>query len=231
MASVPRFEPSRLEQIRASLRRFAKRNSLGIGLAEVVVGGALMAYGLNELGPQLAAKAMAQVAPAGTGAVMGGTAAAALYNIGGIGIAALGTAFAPPVAAIIGAGMLIFGFLGYEVGKVIEEALDPTWGELLASGGAAALGLLLVIDGMRRLRRTPEVQTVLADVAALTQRAAQALVRKVDFSARRAVAALKREWQQWQDYNATVLQAFKDAPLAMKLVLAPSALTSFLLLS
>jgi hypothetical protein len=226
-AGAPMPEITKLQDVRASLARFARRHALGIGIGEIVAGGALIAYGIHVLDPMLVAQSMAAMAPGASSLAFGGTAAAALLKVGGIGVAALGAAFAVPGGALAAAGVILFGALGYSVGSVIKELLDPTLQELLTAYGPIALGILLIADGLRRLRQSPRLSAQLDEWAALSKHAIRALVRRALQAAKSVLATLAGYPNDWREYQAAVLERFRSSPLPLKALMAPSALVAY----
>lgn len=122
------FEETGLLRVQNSIRRFAKSHTVGIGVAEILAGGALLAYSYQDLGALFAAKEVAELLPEGIGIASGASGAGAmLLKVGGIGIAALGTAFSVPAGVVAGVGFVVLGALGYKVGDLLKEFMEPSW--------------------------------------------------------------------------------------------------------
>lgn len=97
--------------------------------------------------------------------IFGGTAGAAAGGIGaslvgGIGIAAMGTAVAVPALAVIGLGTLFGGVLGFVAGGVGAGLLDAlrnpsdfvvNWGLLLVIAAACVIAARLILTFAKKL--------------------------------------------------------------------------------
>ncbi|WP_320055527.1 hypothetical protein [Desulfuromonas thiophila] len=139
--------------------------NIGIGVAEMVVGGGLIAYSVNSglvtFGSGLVATTanswnVESVFGAGLGAGIGGVAGIIL---GGIGIAGAGSAIGVPAAIVAGGAAAIlaaFGYVGGDVLHNINSFLNPfatNHISAITSGtiSAFSVGLALLVDGARRV--------------------------------------------------------------------------------
>lgn len=141
-------------------------NPIPAGVCQVAAGAALVSLGVHcgaiEIGAALLATHVPVVNPGGAmgligGAVGGGWAGSLL---GGIGIAAAGTAIGIPAAIVVGGAACVFGLAGYAVGDIAHnlmfQAVDPLSlvmpGSLLVVGTYLMIkGALKVLDGMGML--------------------------------------------------------------------------------
>ncbi len=146
-----------IKSLRERAVDWAKNNQCAIGVAEVALGAAVLAWGIQngaiEVGSQIVGSVLSPFPGSGAiGAVAGGSigATAAAY-IGSIGLAGMGSAIAVPALVLIGAGSTVFASFGYTVGDLAEKFLQPSFSDILGAGSATLVGVALMVDGCRRL--------------------------------------------------------------------------------
>ena len=147
---------SKMEQWRKIVTDWAEKHRVATGVAEMALGAAALAYGVNtgaiEIGTDLIATATEKTVGGTIGASLGlglGSGFWALF--GGIGVVAMGTGFAIPAAIIVGGPALILGAFGYIAGDLLSSFLsDIDFGTMVAGGSLMAIGIALLLDGFRR---------------------------------------------------------------------------------
>ncbi len=158
------------ENIFAYVEDWCKTHPWQVGVAEMSVGAALIAAGLQSgalqmgsdvvactFSDEVTARALSGVA----GTVLGGLPGLVLGNIG---VVAAGGAVGLPAILLIGGGALVLGLAGYGAGALVESFLHavPAMAEVALSGTLAAVGIALLIDGAQRVSDDPEVGRLVA---------------------------------------------------------------------
>lgn len=160
-----------LHRLVADTRDWCEAHGAEIGVIEMAVGGALIAWGLQngliEMGTDLVATALADQ---GLAAKVGGAAGATVGSLpglvlGSIGVAAGGTAIGIPAVIVIGGGAFILGSMGYTLTDIISQFLKPDLVELLTVSSVVLVGTALLIDGARRFVTDPRVLDAASAVA------------------------------------------------------------------
>lgn len=152
-----------VESFLSHARTWSAQNQWAVGVSEVALGASILAWGIQsgaiEFGTHLVGSALSSLpGSAEIGAMMGvsmGATAAAF--IGSIGIVGMGSAIAVPALMLIGAGATVFGAFGYTVGDLTEQFLQASYGDVLAGGSAALVGVALILDGCQRLMKDDKV--------------------------------------------------------------------------
>jgi hypothetical protein len=179
-----------IKSLRERAANWARDNQCVVGVAEVALGAALLAWGVQsgaiEVGAQIVGSVLSPFPDGGTiGAVAGGGmgATAAAY-IGSIGLAGMGSAIAVPALVLIGAGTTVFASFGYTVGDLAEKFLHPTFADQLGSGSAALVGVALMVDGCRKLIKDETVLRLASELTdsaiRLTQLSADVVAKSMD---------------------------------------------------
>lgn len=194
-----------IESFRERAANWASSNQCAIGIAEVALGAALLAWGIQngaiDVGSQIVGSVLSPFPGGGAiGAVAGGgIGATAAAFIGSIGIVGMGSALAVPAILLIGAGATVFSSFGYMVGDLAESFLQPSFADLLGSGSAALVGVALIVDGCRRLIKDKKILKLAADLTdgaiRLTQLAAEVIANSLDdlLAIAKAMAALPED--------------------------------------
>lgn len=135
-----------------------------IGLAEMALGAALVAFGVQvgeiNFGTDLVATKFSDGGTIG-GGVGAGIGAIGATLLGSIGVAGAFT-FGIPAIVLAGGGILILGAAGYGLGDIAQKLLAPGSGfsDLIAGGSLLAVGVALMIDGARRVVKDERVLRV-----------------------------------------------------------------------
>ena len=149
-------QTSKMEQWRKIIHDWAEKHQVAIGVAEMAVGAAALAYGVNtgaiEMGRDFVATATAKNWGGAIGTSLGlGLGAGWWTLVGGIGLAAGGGAVGIPAAIIVGGPALVLGAFGYTLGDILPDFLsDFDFATMVAGGGLMAIGIALLLDGFRR---------------------------------------------------------------------------------
>lgn len=145
---------------------WAREHGWETGVAEMALGGALLAWGVEsgaiELGQQLVASLFDDGVVEG---MLGGATGTALGALPGmivksIGIVGMGSAIGVPALVLMGGGALIMGLAGYGAGRLVADYLHqaPALAELAGPGFLVLVGTALLLDGARRISNDPDVQ-------------------------------------------------------------------------
>jgi uncharacterized membrane protein YebE (DUF533 family) len=155
----------------ASTKVWCEENQWAIGLGEMAVGAGLVAWGVKngviEMGAQLLGTQPAGLTFATKGLVTGvGLGALAGHILGGIGVAAMGTAIGIPALLVAGGSAAVFGLAGYNIGQFFDVQFPPSIGvvELAATGGLLVVGVALLVGGARRLIADSKVAVAMSYV-------------------------------------------------------------------
>ncbi len=149
-------EQSAFRKARNFCAAWSKDHQLEIGLAEMALGAAAIAWGVKtgviQMGVDVVAGKLAGgAAGAGLG-ILGGK------LIGGIGVAGMGGAIAVPAVVLGLGGAAVLGAAGAQLGDAAQKALlSPDWSEIFSSASALAVGIALMIDGARRVIKDARV--------------------------------------------------------------------------
>lgn len=134
-------QTSKMEQWRKIIHDWAEKHQVAIGAAEMAVGAAALAYGVNtgaiEMGRDCVATATAKNWGGAIGTSLGlGLGAGWWTLVGGIGLAAGGGAVGIPAAIIVGGPALVLGAFGYTLGDILPDFLsDFDFATMVAGGG------------------------------------------------------------------------------------------------
>lgn len=153
-----------------SATRWAEQHGWQVGVAEIAIGGAMLAVGIEsgaiELGHQLVVSVLEDGQAEG---LFGGAVGSALGALPGlvvksIGVAAMGTAISVPALVLVGGGALVMGLAGYGTGRLVAEYLNqaPSFAELIGPGSLTLVGTALLLDGARRISSDPDVQRLVS---------------------------------------------------------------------
>lgn len=145
---------------------WAHKHGWETGVAEMALGGALLAWGVDsgaiELGQQLVASlfddgVMDGVLGGATGTVLGALPGLIVKSIGIVG---MGSAIGVPALVLMGGGALLMGLAGYGAGRLVADYLHqaPSLAELAGPGSLVLVGTALLLDGARRIIKDPDVQ-------------------------------------------------------------------------
>lgn len=153
------------EKIFAYVEDWCNTHQWQVGVAEMSVGAALIAAGLQSGALQMGVDVIASTfSDEVTARALGGVAGTVLgglpgFVLGSIGVVAAGSAVGLPAILLIGSGALVLGLAGYGAGALVESFLHPVpaLAEVALSGTLAAVGIALVIDGARRVCNDPSV--------------------------------------------------------------------------
>lgn len=152
-------------------KKWGSEYQIEIGVAEMALGAALIAWGAHsnvfELGKDIVATAFPNNTLAETvGAASAGAGGLGGYILGSIGVAAMGSAIGIPAGVVALGAAAIFGAMGYTITDVINDKLTQIdFNELLGGlvgASALAVGLALLIDGARRVVTDPRILEVAA---------------------------------------------------------------------
>lgn len=140
-----------IEQIRKRASAFADAHKLEVGAAEMIIGGALCCWGVKTGLVQFGLHVVATKMPV-TSALTGGVlSAGAASLVGGIGVVGMGGAIGIPALVVIGGAAAVSSLLGYNIGQIAQDWMDPSWFELLQGPTVAIAGAWLMVDGARRI--------------------------------------------------------------------------------
>lgn len=145
-----------LERMLELCRTWCADHQAELGVAEVALGVAVVAWGVQtgsiQFGTDVVATAFSE------GGIIGGLAGASAGGIGAsilgsIGVVGGGVAFGIPALALASGGALILGAAGYAVGDIAEKLIAPASGfsDALSSASALTVGIALIVDGARRV--------------------------------------------------------------------------------
>ncbi len=155
-------DDDRFRKLFEQIKDWSREHQVGVGVAEMALGSAMIAYGVNtgaiQMGADIVASACGRsVDPKVIAGLTGSTAAAitavGCKLIGGIGIAAAGGAVAVPAVILVGGAAWVFGATGYALTEAINSFLEPSINALtLFTGGSLlTIGLALILDGAYRV--------------------------------------------------------------------------------
>lgn len=151
----------------------AAKHQAEVGVFEAAVGAGLLYMGIQSgalsvgtdfLGSGL--KEVAGMAGAATGAISGPLIAATFLKsifVGGVsGVAGVTLLPAVPVMLLAGGSGIILGSFGYTTAGMVEDLLKPDLMDIISGASLLALGLALIIDGMRRIIKDERVLKALS---------------------------------------------------------------------
>ena len=149
-------EKNTFETLSEKFKVFAQKYKIELGVLEMAVGAGAICYGVNtgaiSIGRDMVAtlingdSKIAQLLGLGT---FGAAGALIASCIGGIGVAAGGTAIGIPAAVVCGGATLVFGAFGYKAGDIISELMKDSIPIIGTS--ALVIGTALMLDGAMRL--------------------------------------------------------------------------------
>ncbi len=129
----------------------AHKHQLVVGAVEMAAGATLLAKALASGEILLDQHVLASRLPAISAFGLGTVGGVAAKLVGGIGIAAMGTAFAVPSVVLATGAAAVSSLLGRALGEVAEAFLQPDLLELALAGNVALIGVALLVDGARRI--------------------------------------------------------------------------------
>lgn len=148
-------EQSSLRRIQSALQRWCATNPVPLGVCQVAAGAALIALGVKTGAIEIGSALLATHVPlinggAATGALGGGAAGGWAGSVlGGIGVAAAGTAIGIPAALVAGGAACVFSLAGYAVGdmahNILFPGIDPS--AVVVPGSLLVIGTYLVLKG------------------------------------------------------------------------------------
>jgi hypothetical protein len=163
--ALPQYVQSLFQSAKDRAQDLAENHKLEVGAVEMAVGAALLAWGVHqgvaEMGVHLVATNLDLA-----GGVGGGLVGTALGVVGSIGIVGMGGAIGVPAALLTGGAVVLLGSLGYTVGDITGKLIDPSWLQRLEGPAVALLGVLLLVDGARRIAGDARVSQIGARVTA-----------------------------------------------------------------
>lgn len=154
---LPHEASNRFQQLLDHAKQWCTNHPIELGAAEIALGATLLStslqHGWIEMGAQLIGYGDSNI----EGLIGGGFGAAAgaggAMLLGGIGVAAMGTAFGIPTVLLGAGAAVLLGAFGYSLGSALDAFLKPAvnpW-EFGALTGLAAVGVALIVDGARRI--------------------------------------------------------------------------------
>lgn len=166
--ALPEDDVDRFGAALKHVQEWCAEHQWQVGVAEMAVGAALVAAGLQTGALQMGADVVvttfsedltARFFGGGAGTVLG---ALPGFVLGNIGVAAVGGAIAIPALLLMGGGSLILGLAGYGTGQLIEQFLHPVPSlfNITMSASLAVIGAALFIDGAQRISRDPDVKSL-----------------------------------------------------------------------
>lgn len=157
---------------RESAAKWAAEHQVLVGVVEMAVGAAILAWGAQngviQLGVELvgchsAGFDPAAIAGAGAG---GGVGAIAGGIIGNIGVAGGFGAFGVPAAILAGGSSALLAAFGYTAGDIAGKIASEVEQQFPLVGASATLvGLALLLDGGRRVINDPGTREVISSFA------------------------------------------------------------------
>jgi len=146
----------------------AKNNPGKLACAEIAVGAVMAVMGAKTAAAEVALmiapqwKIPASIGAAGIGGLMGSM-------IGGIGLAAGGTAIGIPAAAVTIGLTVVAGMTGYTAADIAQKLMaSPDFITLGFGAGLAGVGIALMYHGTERLLGVEEVQKFVSTVCETT---------------------------------------------------------------
>ena len=169
MTDLVRIGPgdvSALAELREQVRAWCGEHQCEVGVAEMILGAGILCYGVKtgmiEVGKEvLGLRSTPFDHAAEIGASIGaGTLGVAGAMIGSIGVATSGGAIAVPASILALGGVVVGAALGYSVGDLSEKFFGPHIGmkEILAQASILVVGLVLLVDGARRVLKDQRVR-------------------------------------------------------------------------
>lgn len=171
---------------------WAAAHQAEIGIAEMALGAALLAWGVSNgqvlMGEHAVASRLSDLGASAGGAVGGAAGAGfAVTLLKGLfvgGMVGVQGVVAVPALVLVGGGALILGAFGYTAGDIAGRLIEPNLGELLGAASALSVGLAFLVDGARRFIKDERVLAVSArfvnGVIHLVQRTGELVATTLD---------------------------------------------------
>ncbi|MBI6885085.1 hypothetical protein [Pseudomonas putida] len=206
---------SATKQILGRISTWCCQNPIPVGVAQIAAGAAVIALGLKlgaiEIGRDFVATQLSPSASNGaTGALIGAPLGAwAGIILGGIGVAAGGSAVGVPAVLVAGGAAAVFAMTGYTIGDLAGTVFSPSIDaiDLLASGSLLSVGIYLMVKGASKVASEARTLHVAgkpcSSIKDYTITLARGLVA--------VVASTKAEWRQIQAELLSPPETIKDA--------------------
>lgn len=185
----------------------AGKHQAEVGVLEAALGAGLLYIGMQSgvlnVGTDLFGSGLKEVAgmtAAATGGVAGPVVAMTFLKsifVGGIsGIAGVTLLPAVPVMVLAGGSAAVLGSFGYTAGGIAEDLLKPDLIDLISGASILAIGLALIVDGMRRIIKDERVLKALSSfkdgVVTLSEIQGQIIAKSME-EFKKIVAGLTKE--------------------------------------
>lgn len=166
-----------------------------VGLAEMIAGAGMIAWGLHTgqilYGTHILANKAADfggAAAAGVGAIAGPALAETILKsvfIGGVsGVAGVTLIPSIPLIALASGGALIFGAFGYTLTDLAVRSFKPSFADYAVNASITSVGVALLLDGAMRFVKDSRVRSMASKfkdgVIELMPGATETIVRKWD---------------------------------------------------
>lgn len=206
---------SATKQILGRISTWCCQNPIPVGVAQIAAGAAVIALGLKvgaiEVGRDLVATQISPSASNGaTGALIGAPLGAwAGIILGGIGVAASGSAIGVPALLVAGGAAAVFAMTGYTIGDLAGTLFSPSVDaiDLLASGSLLSVGIYLMVKGASKVvsgtRAMHAAGKSYSSIKGYTITLAEGLLA--------VVASTKAEWKKIQAELVSPPETIRDA--------------------
>ena len=163
--ALPKHVQALVQAAKNSAKLLAEHHKLEVGVAEMAIGAAIVYWGVQHGVAQMGVDLVATHLNVGMG-VGGGLMGTAMAVVGSIGIVGMGGAIGVPAAVLAGGAALLLGSMGYTVGDIVGDLIDPSWLQLLEGPAIALFGVALLVEGARRICGDARVSKVGARASA-----------------------------------------------------------------